>query len=237
MDAEYVDIEEIHQKYLADPVDETMSELVSASRGLILHYAGLYGGGYCLDDICQCGYEGLLKAVMNFDETRSVKFVTYASHVIIGEIRHYVRRERRYYYPQYLEAYQNKADNIISSNLDDPDRIISNDELADILNLKPESMPQVMGAGLVHLGDLETSNIKAKQMESFTLPVEDKLLLSQLMYHLTGIQKDVIEMLFHKEMTQEEVAKELGLTQKQVSRIKLRSLKKMRDEKPSVSSL
>lgn len=67
-------------------------------------------------------------------------------------------------------------------------------------------------------------------MESFTLPVEDKLLLSQLKYYLTDIQKDVIEMLYGEGMTQEEVAKELGLTQKQVSRIKLKSLKKMRDK-------
>lgn len=225
------DIELIHQKYLSYPSDDNLSDLVEACQGLIYHYAKLYGGGYCFEDICQSAYEGLLKAIQNFDETRSVKFVTYASHMIIGEIRHFVRKERRYYYPQYLKTYQSKADEIIASNLEEQNTIVSNEDLAEMLNLKPESLLPVMGAGLVHLGHLEVSSIKAKEMESFALPVEDKLLLSQLKYHLTDIQKDVIEMLYRDEMTQEEVAKELGLTQKQVSRIKLKSLKKMRDNK------
>lgn len=231
MATKYVDIEEIHQEYLSQPSDESMCDLVEACQGLIYHYAKIYGGGYSFEDICQCGYEGLLKAIQNFDERKSVKFVTYASHIIIGEIRHFVRKERKYYYPQYLETYQKKADDIISSNVDQEDQLLSQDELADLLNLKPESVLPVMSAGMVHLGHLELSNIKAKELSSFTLPVEDKLLLSQLMYHLTGIQKDVIQMLFHEQMTQEEVAKELGLTQKQVSRIKIKSLQKMKEGK------
>ena len=66
-------------------------------------------------------------------------------------------------------------------------------------------------------------------MKNFTLPIEDKLLLSQIKYRLTDIQKNVIEMLFQKDKTQEEVALELGLTQKQVSRIKQKSLQKMKE--------
>ena len=231
MDTQYVDIEEVHQAYLANPNKENLDRLMQACQGLIFYYAKLYGGNYCFEDICQSGYEGLLKAVHNFDESRSVKFVTYSSHAIIGSIRHFVRKERRYYYPQYLETYQKKVDDIVSTNLDEENELLSKAELATLLNLTPESLLPVMSAGLVHLGHLEISSIKTKDMESFTLPVEDKLLLSHLTYHLTGIQKDVIEMLYHKEMTQEEVAKELGLTQKQVSRIKLKSLEKMKENK------
>lgn len=221
-------IDEIHQVYLTNPNDENLALLTEVFLKLIRYYAKLYGGGHCFEDLCQSGYEGMLKALHNYDEKLGVKFSTYSSHMIIGEIRHYVRRERKYYYPAYLESYQKKLNEIVETKLNDQDEPVPEEELATLLNLRKESILPVMSAGLVHLGALELSSIKAKEQESFTLPVEDKLLLSQLMYHLSDIQKDVIVMLFHEGMTQEEVARKLGLTQKQVSRIKLKSLQKMK---------
>jgi RNA polymerase sigma-B factor len=226
----YVDIEEVNRQYLATTTDEVLGELMQACQGLVFHFAKLYGGNHCFEDICQCGYEGLLKSIKRFDPNKGVKFVTYASHGIIGEIRHYVRKERKYYYPQYIENYQQKMDEIVTHRLDEQDEIIDEKELADLMNLKPESVLPLMGAGLIHLGHPDIAKIKAKEQESFVLPIEDKLFLSQLKYRLTDIQKDVIGMLYEYDMTQEEVAKELGLTQKQVSRIKLKSLAKMKED-------
>ncbi len=217
------------EKYLEDRKEEHLMEIINASEGLIYHFARLYGGGSSLDDLYQIGCEGLLKALNSYDSSRGVKFVTYASHGIIGEIRHYVRKERHYYYPEYLEKYQEKAYDYISEQLE-KDTLISPEDLADKLNLKPEALSPVMAAGLVHLNHLELSQIKAKSYESFTLPVEDKLLISQLLYKLTDIQKDVIEMLYYRGMTQEETARELGVSQRQVSRINEKSLKQMRKD-------
>lgn len=221
-------IEAAFEIWMADPSNHTMDKLVQACQGLVFHYAKLYGGGYSFEDLCQSGYEGLLKGIQNFDPAIGTKFVTYASHCIIGEIRHFVRKESRYYYPNYLDGYRDKMDKMILDSLDDRDEPISADELAAKLNLQTDAILPLMGAGLVHLGNLELASIKAKDMGSFTLPIEDKLFLSQMKYRLSDVQKDVIEMLFQQEMTQEEVAKELGLSQKQVSRIKLKSLEKMK---------
>lgn len=230
MSMKHTNIEIKHQDYLKKPNDESIALLTEACQGLIRYYARLYGGGYCFEDLCQSGYEGLLKAIHSFDEKLGVKFSTYSSHMMIGEIRHFVRKERKYYYPAYLENYHQKLDKIVDSELVDRDEPVPEEELASMLNLRKESILPVMSAGLVHLGDLEVTSIKTKEPESFMLPIEDRLLLSQLMYHLTEIQKDVILMLFHEGMTQEEVARKLGLTQKQVSRIKLKSLQKMRKD-------
>jgi RNA polymerase sigma-B factor len=229
--AQYTTIESVYGDYHSNPTEASLTSLIQACQGLVFHYAKLYGGGYSFEDLCQSGYEGLLKGIQNYDPDYGTKFVTYASHCVIGEIRHYVRRESRYYYPGYLEGYREKMNEIILDSLDDRDEPISSEELAVKLNLQPDAILPVMSAGLVHLGHVELASIKAKEMESFTLPIEDKLLLSQLKYRLTDIQKDVIEMLFQRGMTQEEVAGELGLTQKQVSRIKQKSLEKMKTEK------
>src|SRR3972149_261010 len=50
--------------------------------------------GVPTDDLMQVGFIGLLNAVELFDPTRGVKFVTYASHLIRGEIRHHLRDHR-----------------------------------------------------------------------------------------------------------------------------------------------
>jgi RNA polymerase sigma-B factor len=219
--AQYTTIESVYGDYHSNPTEASLTSLIQACQGLVFHYAKLYGGGYNFEDLCQSGYEGLLKGIQNFDPAHGTKFMTYASHCIIGEIRHYVRKESRYYYPNYVDEYRAKMDKAIDISLEERDEPLPISELADAMNLREDSVLPLMSAGLVHLGHVEIAGIKTKDMESFSLPIEDKLLL-------TGIQKDVIEMLFYKQMTQEEVAIELKLTQKQVSRIKISSLKKMK---------
>lgn len=214
--------------YIANPSEDAQRAILLASEGLIYHFARFYGGGFCIEDLFQAGCEGVIKALRSYDPTRGVRFVTHASHGIMGEIRHYVRKERRYYYPAYLDNYQEKAYNYMENELENTEDLLSNDQIADRLNLAEKSMLPVMAAGLVHLNHIDLSQIKSKNYENFSLPVEDKLFITQLLYKLTEIQKDVIEMLFYKEMTQEEVARQLGITQKQVSRLKEKSLLKMR---------
>src|SRR2546425_4747972 len=59
---------------------------------LVHQVARRYGrSGIPTDDLHQIGYIGLMNAVSNFDPGRSVKFETYARHLIAGEIRHYMR--------------------------------------------------------------------------------------------------------------------------------------------------
>jgi len=217
------------EAYLKSPSDEALKEIIVASEGLIYHFARFYGGGFCLDDLFQAGCEGIIKALKTYDQDRGIRFVTHASHGIMGEIRHYVRKERRYYYPAYLDNYLEKAHEYMEDELDHHDAMLSDEQLADKLNLSAQSLSPIMAAGLVHLNHLDLSQIKAKSYEHFSLPIEDKLFITQLLYKLTEIQKDVIEMVFYRDMTQEEVAKELGITQKQVSRIKEKSLLKMKE--------
>lgn len=58
-----------------------------------------------LEDLIQAGYIGLLNAVANFDLSRKVRFSTYASHLIRGEIRHYIRdKHAPVHVPQWVQA-------------------------------------------------------------------------------------------------------------------------------------
>ncbi|PJB68854.1 MAG: hypothetical protein CO095_10655, partial [Armatimonadetes bacterium CG_4_9_14_3_um_filter_58_7] len=68
--------------------DELVLEHLTLVEKLSRRYANL---GEPLEDLVQEGYIGLIKAVDQFNPKMSVKFTTYATHVVSGEIRHYLR--------------------------------------------------------------------------------------------------------------------------------------------------
>ena len=67
-------------------------EIVRRNVGLVKSLALRFvNSGEPLDDLIQAGYIGLLNAVANFDLARETRFSTYATYLILGEIRHYIR--------------------------------------------------------------------------------------------------------------------------------------------------
>jgi len=81
-------------------------ELIIRNIGLVKSIAiSFLNSGEPLDDLVQAGYIGLLNAVVNFDLARSVRFSTYASYLIKGEIRHYIRdKHSTIRIPQWVQA-------------------------------------------------------------------------------------------------------------------------------------
>ncbi len=71
---------------------ELKREIASAYRGLVVYLArGFAQRGEPLEDLIQQGFVGLLKAIDRFDPERGVKFTTYATPTVTGEIRRYFR--------------------------------------------------------------------------------------------------------------------------------------------------
>ena len=64
---------------------------------------------------------------------------------------------------------------------------------------------------------------------SFALPIEDKIALYAAMDRLSAFQKRLIYLLFFKDLTQSEVAQEMGLTQKKVSRESIKALGRLKE--------
>lgn len=216
--------------YFSDPSPGHKEALAEAAKGLIYHFARLYGGGFRLDDLTQSGAEGLLKAINNFDPAAGASFATYAGHCIIGEIRHNVRKEASYYTPGSIAGLQGKVNRFIGDYLTRHGEAPSVAEIAENLGVREESVAQIMGAGLVEFEQIDRESIHSSRYRTFQLPIEDRLFLDQAMRKLSDIQKKVIYLLFYYDLTQSEVANRLGLTQRQVSRIKEKSIEAMREE-------
>ena len=88
---------------------------------------------------------------------------------------------------------------------------------------------EVMKAGFVRFEEIDASKIHSSTYETFRLPIEDKLTLYNAFKKLTDIQKKVVHMLFYRDMTQQQVAAKLGMTQKQVSRVKAHGVQVLRE--------
>ena len=202
-----------------------LEKVVNVCRKLVFHFARLYG---CHgDDVIQVGMEGLLKAVSRFNPESGNTFVTYASHCIMGEIRHFIRKEVSYYKPGSVVDLQNRVERVVEDRLKETGEPPALSEIAATLNVKEEGIIQAMRAGLVSLDELDVTKIKTLKYETFRLPIEDKIVLEQAINKLSELQKRVVYLLFYKDMTQNEAADELGISQRKVSRILHKSLQQI----------
>ena len=218
-------LNEAAENYFNKSNEESMEKVVKAAERLIKYFARLYGGGCCEDDLIQVGYVGLIKALKNFDYKKGASFTTYACHYIIGEIRHLVRKEASFYRPGCIVELQHKVDSVIQEYIKANGEVPPTDYISEKLKIKEESIIEVMKAGLTSIDEVNLSKIRSSAYESFRLPIEDKLTLYSALQKLSDIQQKVIRMLFVNDMTQQQVADNLGISQRQVSRMKERSFK------------
>lgn len=224
-----ISLDEAYKVYSRENSSENLNILIESGSKLIHHFMKLYGMQNYYEDLFQAGTEGLLKALKRYDSQNGASFTTYAGSLIIGEIRHFVRKETAYYKPKVVAALQEKANCIIEDKFSSTGEFPTIDTIAKKLNIKEDGIGEVMKTGLVPLDEVDFSKIASARHESFKLPVEDRILLEQALNKLNELQRKVIDMLFFKDMTQEQAAKSLDIHQRKVSRIMhagLSSLKK-----------
>jgi RNA polymerase sigma-B factor len=81
----------------------------------------------------------LLKGLNKYDSRYETSFVTYASHCIMGEIRHFVRKEASFYRPGYIVKLQRKVDQIIVEYAKAKRNVPSPEYIAEKLRIRVES--------------------------------------------------------------------------------------------------
>lgn len=205
---------------------EDLAEIVVAGGRLVSHFVRIYTGGNC-DDALQAGMEGLVKAVRRYDPDIGAAFSTYAAHCVMGEIRHFVRKEAAYYRPGCIQELQFRVDQYVEQVLKERETLPAIEEVAATLNVRKEGILQAMRAGLVPLEEVGLGKIRAEKHEDFKLPIEDRLVLQQAYKKLSRLQQKVIYYLFYRDLTQVEAAEKLGISQRQVSRVLHRGLREI----------
>lgn len=196
--------------------------------------------GYEYEDLFQIGCIGLVKAVNNFDSKFNVKFSTYAVPMIMGEIKRFLRDDGII---KVSRSVKNTAkqlhydrENLISKLGREPTieelSKFSNIEKEDIIfALESVSGPQYL-YDTIHQEDgapvLLIDKLSHNYEESDDLI--DRIALKELLSILDYKSRQVIILRYFKDKTQVQVAKVLGISQVQVSRIEKKVLEQMREK-------
>lgn len=212
------------------------ARICAAYAPLVERIARMYrSSGEPLEDLVQVGYVGLLRAVSRFDPDRGVKFQTYASHLIAGEIRHYLRDQvglvRR---PRWLSRLSRELERTVERLQQEKGELPTVEEIAQVMNVTPEGVQEILHAraataplSLDGGGEDRVRRIRHLRYESFQLPVEDRIAVLQAMERLTELQRKVLYLLFYQDLTETEAARRLRISQKHVSRVMHKALRQM----------
>ena len=225
-------------------INKFNNDIVNKYKPLVKSIARKYiNSGELLEDIEPIGYLGLLNALQLFDEKKGVKFTTYATWLINGEIRHYIRDKYSVVkVPHWIRDFNRKIDKFVEKYRREKGRFPTIDEISEKFNITELGIVEILkGRNAVQVISLDKEmrgqegntapiieNIKSKEYQTFQLPIEDVIHLKNAMRALKKIQKQVIYYLFYKDLTQINIAKKLGLTQRQVSRIKQEAIDELR---------
>lgn len=227
----------------AGPADleEAREGLVHLHLPLVEHCARRFRNrGEPFEDLVQVGTIGLLKSVDRFDTDRGVEFSTYATPTIIGEIkRHFRDKGWAIRVPRRLQELRMQ---IVSTSA----------ELTQSLGRSPtpRELAEAMGCSVEEvLEGLESSNAystlsldagdssedgPASMLDSLGVDdvglehVEVRESLKPLLDRLDPREKKILLLRFFKNMTQSQIAEEIGVSQMHVSRLLSRTLDQLR---------
>lgn len=215
---------------------EAKEILVTENSGLIWKVVRRFQGrGVDAEDLFQIGAIGLLKCIAKFDFSYDVKFSTYAVPMIIGEIRRFLRDDGTIKVSRSLKELATKAKRVREEMEQEAKRDVTMQELAKRLSVSVEELV----LALESKKEVESLNVPVSQTEDTQvqdkLPakengeiVVDKLCLMEVVKGLGEKEQQIILLRYFKDMTQTQIATQLGISQVQVSRIEKKILIDMR---------
>ena len=219
---------------------EAREVLIEKNLGLVHHIVKRFlGRGYDPEDLFQIGVIGLMKAIDKFDLKLEVRFSTYAVPMIIGEIRRYLRdnnsvrvsrsmRDTAYHAMQAKERLINELQRDptieeIAKELDLPKETVV---LAMESIVEPVSLYEPVysdGGDTIYVMD----QIGDQNSDDSWV---DEILLRQSISNLNPREKKILHLRFMEGKTQMEVAKEIGISQAQVSRLEKGALSQIKNQ-------
>ena len=219
---------------------EAKEKLVSENTGLIWSIVKRFQGrGYELEDLYQIGAIGLLKCIEKFDVTMNVKFSTYAVPMIMGEIKRFLRDDGMIKVSRPLKELAVKAKYVRQTLIHKTGREVTIGELAKELDVPVEELAAAMDAdreiesiyATVYQDSNGSNNMylldKIKQNDNGEKLIE-KITLKEMLNQLTPKEKQIILLRYFEDKTQSEIAKKMGISQVQVSRIEKKILNSMK---------
>lgn len=226
----------------AEAADKALAELVELNRGLVRNIALRFRDrGVELEDLLQIGTIGIIKAARGFDTERGTNFSTYAVPLIFGEIRRHIRDEGTIkvgrFYKRLGALLLNEKNRIFARE----GREAHISELAALCGVSAEEAAVALSATApvlslsdsvygeddnVELGDTIVDEETTGDMER----IADRVALSEALAKMPEQWRMIVTLRYYRNMTQQQVADALGLSQVKVSREEKKILEFLRGE-------
>ena len=233
------DIQKIEKAQSGDK--KALEELIEENNGLIWSIVKrFYGRGHEPEDLYQIGCLGFIKSIKRFNTDFEVKLSTYAVPYMIGEIKRYIRDDGPVKVSRSIKDLGIKIMELQREKMNKQGKEPKIQEIAKELKVDLEDVILAMEAtnsvesieGTKHINNkdgksislLDTLSTENNEEESIT----NKLAIGQLIKDLKDREKEIILLRYYKEKTQAQVAKILGISQVQVSRLERKILENMR---------
>ena len=215
--------------------------LIEKNLGLVHHIVRRFlGRGYDAEDLFQIGAIGLMKAIDKFDLAYDVKFSTYAVPMISGEIKRFLRDDGIVKVSRTLKENGWKIRQAAEQIYHERGRDATLEEIAEATGIAREDIVMAMEANV----EVESIYKSVYQSDGNEIYLVDKLpekkddnekalnhmLLEQLIGELGEEERMLIRLRYFQDKTQVEVAKNLGISQVQVSRMEKKILIRMREK-------
>ncbi|MCH7904824.1 MAG: sigma-70 family RNA polymerase sigma factor [Armatimonadetes bacterium] len=236
------DGEQLVVQFLDNPRDDLKDLIIVQYSPMVERIARRFKGLEHEDDLVQVGYIGLLNALSKFDPSAGVRFNTYATHLVAGEIKHYLRdRSQTIRQPAWLQELRHKvhkAATMLHAVSGEPP---SEREIAETIGVSESAVREVIATQeLLRVGSLDMSmgddedgesdvdKLDAAVFEPDQLSVEERVVLDTAMQQLRDLERQVLVLFHFDALSQTEIANLLGISCNYVSHILRQSLAKLR---------
>lgn len=215
-------------------------EYIKGNLRLVLSIIQRFSGSNeNVDDLFQIGCIGLMKAIDNFDLSQNVQFSTYAVPMIIGEIRRFLRDNNSIRVSRSLKDTAYKAIYTKEAMMKQMDREPTIMEISKEIGIPGEDIVAALDAIQTPVSLYEPVYSESGDTLYIMDQISDSknreehwienISLNEAMDKLDGRERKILLMRFFEGKTQMEVAKEIHISQAQVSRLEKNALKTMRN--------
>lgn len=200
------------------------------------------GRGYEAQDLYQIACIGFIKSIQRFDTRFEVKLTTYAVPYILGEIKRFLRDDGPVKVSRSIKETYIKIKELQKDYFNKKGKDISLEQISKKLKLTKEEIAMALDSS-IPVTSIEDANYRDNKTDKTISLIEridngkdesnmiaNKLTIKEMINNLEDKEKQLIMLRFYNEKTQMQVAKILGVTQVQVSRIEKKILNKMRKE-------
>lgn len=211
------------------------SRLIETNGGLVRAVAAKFiSPEHELEDLIQIGYIGLLRAVERFDPAYDVMFSTYAVPLIMGEIKRFLRDHGKIKVSRALKADIHALRQMQSAFELQTGRPPHIGEMAEALETTPERILEIIEAGeqVNGIASLDQQPVEKTGWERTAAGYDERqtdlIVLKDEIRLLKDKERLVVLMRYCRDMTQQQIADRLGISQVQVSRLEKQALQKIR---------